>query len=50
MWVLVVGFGCLLFKVLVASGGIKNKKIKKKKKFEGGRGLDIFIYILVLDS
>ena len=45
MWMLVVGFGCLLFKVLVASGGIK-----KKKKFEGGRGLDIFIYILVLDS
>ena len=44
MWMLVVGFGCLLFKVLVASGGIK------KKKFEGGRGLDIFIYILVLDS
>ena len=48
---LVVGFGCLLFKVLVASGGIKiKKKFKKKKNFEGGRGLDIFIYILVLDS
>ena len=31
MWMLVVGFGCLLFKVLVASGGIKNNNNNNNK-------------------
>ena len=35
MWMLVVGFGCLLFKVWLLLLELKKKKLKKKKNLKG---------------